>query len=56
MNGSLMYSRGEYLCASGMAQIICPVYFKPQMIVGMNHLMRHGILQMTLVLHLVRAH
>jgi hypothetical protein len=39
-----------------MAQIIRPVYFKPQMIVGMNHLMRHGILQMTLILHLVCTH
>lgn len=45
----------KYLCASRMSQITIPIQFKPKMIIRMYHLMRHCILQMTLITHLVRA-
>lgn len=45
----------SYLCASGMPQVIRPVDFESQMIIGMDHLMCHCVLQMSLVPHFIRA-
>lgn len=39
-----------------MSQIICPIQLEPQVIVRMDHLMRHCILQMSLVLHCICAY
>ena len=45
----------SYLCASGMPQVIRPVDFESQMIIGMNHLMCHCVLQMSLIPHFTCA-
>ena len=45
----------SYLCASGMPQVIRPVDLESQMIIGMNHLMCHCVLQMSLILHFICA-
>lgn len=44
-----------YLCTSSMSQVVRPVDLESQVIVGVDHLVSHGILQMTLVLHLIGA-
>jgi hypothetical protein len=38
-----------------MSQVISPVNFESQVIVGVDHLMSHSVLQMPLVLHLIGA-
>lgn len=38
-----------------MSQVIGPVDLKSQVIVGVNHLMSHCVLQMPLVFHLIRT-
>lgn len=39
-----------------MSQVIRPIDLKPQMIIRVNHLVSHGIFQMTLIFHLVGAY
>ena len=39
-----------------MPQIIRPIHLEPKVIKGMNHLMGHGIFEMSLVLHLICAY
>jgi len=38
-----------------MSQVIRPIDLESQVVVCMNHLVSHGILQMTLILHLIGA-
>lgn len=38
-----------------MPQIIRPIHFEPEVVKRMNHLMGHGIFEVSLVLHLIRA-
>ena len=45
----------SYLCASGMPQVIRPVDLESQMIIGMDHLMCHCVLQMSLIPHFICA-
>ena len=42
-----------YLCTSSMPQVIRPVDLEPQVVVSVDHLMSHGVLQMTLIFHLI---
>lgn len=38
-----------------MSQIIRPIHLEPEVVKGMNHLMGHGIFEVSLVLHLICA-
>lgn len=49
--GVLVY----YLCTRRVPQVVCPVDFKSQMVVGMNHFMCHCVFKMSLVLHFIRT-
>jgi hypothetical protein len=44
-----------YLCTGCVSQIICKVKLKPQVIISMDHLVGHGILQVALISHLICA-
>jgi hypothetical protein len=52
---SMEPKKNTYFSACCMPQITIPVQFKPQVVIGMNHLVRHCIFQMALVTHLVCA-
>lgn len=44
-----------YLCTSSVPQVVRPVDLESQVVVCVDHLVSHSVLQMTLVLHLVGA-
>lgn len=51
-----MYVWGKcYLCARCMSQVVCPIHLEPQVVIRVNHLMGHRVLQVSLVFHLVCA-
>lgn len=45
----------SYFCTSSMSQVIRPIDLKSQVVVCMDHLVSHGVLQMSLILHFVGA-
>lgn len=42
-----------YLCAGCVPKVVGPIDLESQMVVGMNHLVSHGILQVSLVFHFI---